>query len=321
MSSSDRDVYAVMSTADLVAPPMNDTTREEEEYYMNKRLWRHSKNDRRRVCYWRIILVLFPAILSLLIGLPLLIVGVWALVHGLRYFSIAAVLLTYAGFGGRVIIMSASMFTAVVIMGVAILLGAIAHILYSRFSGAQKDATHFKRALLISSVIFLLVYIMFLMITVGMALNVSETNKLFANNTFIKNYLDDQSIQETFDSIQHNLKCCGIWTFVTYESIFNNLSVPVSCCNTANPLANETTCPEIVSNARKANQTGLIYSEGCVSQLVSELRYILEVVIASSMLICMIGQLACILTCGITVKVSYSSKIILFNFNEPITVC
>ena len=28
--------------------------------------------------------------------------------------------------------------------------------------------------------------------------------------------------------------------------ILNNFSVPVSCCNTTNPLANETTCPDIV---------------------------------------------------------------------------
>ena len=58
--------------------------------------------------------------------------------------------------------------------------------------------------------------------------------------------------------------------------IFNNLSVPVSCCNTTNPLANETTCPQIVSNAQQSNQTGLIYSEGCVPQLQSVLQYILS---------------------------------------------
>ena len=34
--------------------------------------------------------------------------------------------------------------------------------------------------------------------------------------------------------------------FTDYEQVFNNFSVPVSCCNTTNPLANETTCPDIV---------------------------------------------------------------------------
>ena len=50
------------------------------------------------------------------------------------------------------------------------------------------------------------------------------------------------------------LKCCGLYSFTDYVHIFNNLSVPVSCCNT---------CLErkIVSNATLANQTGQIYTE------------------------------------------------------------
>ena len=107
----------------------------------------------------------------------------------------------------------------------------------------------------------------------------SDTTQLSANTTF-NNYLIDQSVQENFDNVQHNLKCCGVVAFTDYESIFNNLSVPVSCCNTTNPLANETTCPQIVSNAQQSNQTGLIYSEGCVPQLQSVLQYILSVVAA-----------------------------------------
>ena len=57
------------------------------------------------------------------------------------------------------------------------------------------------------------------------------------------------------------LECCGVVAFTDYEDIFNNFSVPVSCCNTTNPLANETTCPKIVTDAQQANQTGLVYSE------------------------------------------------------------
>ena len=105
----------------------------------------------------------------------------------------------------------------------------------------------------------------------------SETSQLSPNT--LNNYLSDQSVQDTFDNIQHNLKCCGVVAFTDYESIFNNLSVPVSCCNTTDPLANETTCREIVvSDAQQADQTGLIYSEGCVPQLQSVLHYILIVV-------------------------------------------
>ena len=111
-----------------------------------------------------------------------------------------------------------------------------------------------------------------------------ETTQLSAKTTF-NNYLSDQSVQENFDNVQHNLKCCGVVAFTDYESIFNNLSVPVSCCNTTNPLANETTCPEIVSNAQQANQTGLIYFERCVPQLQTVLQYILSIVAGVSITI------------------------------------
>ena len=48
--------------------------------------------------------------------------------------------------------------------------------------------------------------------------------------------------------------------FTDYETVFRNFSVPVSCCNTSNPLANE--CPDIVRNSQQMiNQTGLIYPE------------------------------------------------------------
>ena len=85
--------------------------------------------------------------------------------------------------------------------------------------------------------------------------------------------------------------------FIDYEQVFNNFSVPVSCCNTTNPLANETTCPDIVMDANVANITDLIYTEvndsvklfvphlsplilqGCAPQLVSYYHYILSVVL------------------------------------------
>ena len=63
------------------------------------------------------------------------------------------------------------------------------------------------------------------------------------------------------DSMQ--LECCGVMTFSDYEDVFNNFSVPVSCCNTTNPLANKTTCRESIVNAQEANQSNLIYSEVC----------------------------------------------------------
>ena len=61
------------------------------------------------------------------------------------------------------------------------------------------------------------------------------------------------------------LKCCGLYSFTDYENLFNNLSVPASCCNTTHPLVNQSTCPEIITNATLANQTSQIYAEVIIS--------------------------------------------------------
>ena len=123
MSSSDRDGSAVKPTADETVPRMNDTTNKELLYYRTHSFWSgHDDDDDdadiRQVCCWRGFL-LSPGILSLF-GLPVLIVGVWALVQGTSYFSIAVLPIT------SVIIVSALL----VIVGVVMLLGGIAHILF-----------------------------------------------------------------------------------------------------------------------------------------------------------------------------------------------
>ena len=92
------------------------------------------------------------------------------------------------------------------------------------------------------------------------------------------------------------LKCCGVVNFSDYELVFINFSVPVSCCNTTNPLVNETTCPDIVMDTNVANATELIYTEvhkpnydmsssfissflqGCAPKFVPFYHYVLSVV-------------------------------------------
>ena len=269
MFSPDRDVSAAKHHVDVTVPPMNDTTREEKEYYMDNQLLRQLIADSD---VGTVLFLIFPVVLPLH-GLPVLIVGVWALVQGTRYFSIAILPITY------VMIVS----VLLIIVGVGVLLGGIAYFIFLGFSGAHERYVHCARVCSILSVLYALpIVVVALGITAAALIpNLSETSQFSANTTF-NNYLSDQSVQENFDNVQHNLKCCGVVAFTDYESIFNNLSVPVSCCNTTNPLANETTCPEIVSDAQQANQTSLIYSEGCVAQLQSMLQYILSVVAGAS---------------------------------------
>ena len=100
---------------------MSDPTNKEKKYYKDQRLWESDESD--GFCCIRVWSI-SPGILSLL-GLPVLIVGVWALVQA---FSIAMLPTT------SVIIVSALL----VIVGVVMLLGGIAHILFIRFSGAHR---------------------------------------------------------------------------------------------------------------------------------------------------------------------------------------
>ena len=280
MSSLDGDGSTVKPTADETVPRMSDTTGQELEYYKTNSFWSGTDDDDDCAeLYCQRSCLLSPGIVSLL-GLPVLVVGVWALVQGTNYFLIAMLPTT------SVIIVSALL----VIEGVVMVLVGIAYILLIRFSGARErdDKCSFVPIwfILCPAVLYFLPFmVVALGITAGaLTPSLSETTQLSANTTFT-NYLSDQSVQETFDNVQHNLKCCGVVAFTDYESIFNNLSVPVSCCNTTNPLANETTCPQIVSNAQQSNQTGLIYSEGCVPQLQSVLQYILSVVAGVSIMI------------------------------------
>ena len=97
MSSSDRDGSAVKPTADVTVPLMNDTTNEELLYYKTKSFWIHNflenpsgdyYDDNMKMVYCRRSFFLSPGIVSLL-GLSVLIVGVWALVQGTSFFPIA----------------------------------------------------------------------------------------------------------------------------------------------------------------------------------------------------------------------------------------
>ena len=110
--------------------------------------------------------------------------------------------------------------------------------------------------------------------------------------------------------------------FSDYEQVFNNYSVPVSCCDTTNPLANETTCPDIVMDTNVT--TELIYTEvlhhcsvivyhlillqGCVPQLVSYFHYIHSVVAGISIIIgaSQVLVIVCSMTAlGITLLVNF----------------
>ena len=56
------------------------------------------------------------------------------------------------------------------------------------------------------------------------------------------------------------LRCCGVQSFRDYEGVFNNSSIPVSCCNTDNSFDSESLCTDMDVDSI-TNTTELIYTE------------------------------------------------------------
>ena len=82
--------------------------------------------------------------------------------------------------------------------------------------------------------------------------------------------------------------------FKDYRNIFNNASVPVSCCKVTSPSVNHSTCKDIVMNTKSINISKFIYTEvsiyqqmldviifysqGCAPKLEEYFSYILSVI-------------------------------------------
>ena len=56
------------------------------------------------------------------------------------------------------------------------------------------------------------------------------------------------------------LRCCGVQSFRDYEEVFNNSSIPVSCCNTDNSFDSESLCTDMDVDSI-TNTTELIHTE------------------------------------------------------------
>lgn len=67
---------------------MNDTTKAEQKFYENYRLWP------RMVKLLHFVRLLYLGVVSALLGLSVMIVGVWALVQGTSYYQLSARVIT-----------------------------------------------------------------------------------------------------------------------------------------------------------------------------------------------------------------------------------
>ena len=74
-------------------------------------------------------------------------------------------------------------------------------------------------------------------------------------NDGMKNYGKDdfKGVTHTWDLVQENLKCCGVDTWEDWKNVYNNNSVPDSCCKEG-PVEN---CGKDISDPNK------LWTKGC----------------------------------------------------------
>lgn len=76
------------------------------------------------------------------------------------------------------------------------------------------------------------------------------------------------TVTDDWDKFQNTHKCCGAVNFTSYRKVFNNHTVPASCCH---PGLDEMDCTQARLNATAA-ETNKLYIGGCPDTVIGELE-------------------------------------------------
>ncbi|XP_064385010.1 tetraspanin-7-like [Halichondria panicea] len=196
------------------------------------------------------LLIITNSIVGLL-GLAVLILGIWAQVSGRDYFDFLSLGADYSPVGILLIVVG----VFIVVIGIIGIIGAI-------FAG-----TLFGRITLgLYAVILGLLILCEISIGIAAGVKRNDLNSYFrdsAQQTFNESG-SDPSKADTWNTLQTLFDCCGVNSYKDYRYLNGNNSVPASCCN---PNATDF-CDSIRLDV--TNNTGYyISSAGCVDVLVS----------------------------------------------------
>ncbi len=121
------------------------------------------------------------------------------------------------------------------------------------------------------------------LLAAGLILIICQPVWLASNMNIVKNYeesskitfkkqLNNKTIQITWDHYQERFKCCGYRNYSDYQKLYQNHTLPISCCNTTT-LPNVSDCLVAVENVTdKEVNASEIYVEGCPQAIVHYLN-------------------------------------------------
>ncbi|XP_052831278.1 CD63 antigen [Octopus bimaculoides] len=88
-----------------------------------------------------------------------------------------------------------------------------------------------------------------------------------------KNYLHSPGVKKTWDDVQTDFKCCGVKTYTEWYTVFQNSTLPVSCCK------NDKACNTTSSDR---------YTKGCANAFIEWSRSNLAKIAAAGLVLAFI---------------------------------
>jgi hypothetical protein len=232
------------------------------------------------------IILLIVNVFVALLGLAVMIVGAWAKGDSRQYFTIASDDSEYTQVSVLLIVVG----LFVLIIGIV---GAV---------GALFASKAFGRVILIIYAIGLGLLVVCEIaggIAAAVARNSLENVFRDSANTTFQNYnnSDDTSERDTWNQFQKDFRCCGVENYTDYRSIFQNKSVPVSCCDTEKAEKELVDCANVTTDG---NAT-FLYQKGCADALIDAIDHNLGAIAGSAIFLALIQIVGIVMACFVAV--------------------
>lgn len=222
-------------------------------------------------------------IIVTMLGLAVMIIGIWARVNEKKYFEIAD---------------NTQEFTDVtvlaIVLGIFILLIGFVGVL-----GAVFASNKFGRVILmIYAIVLGLLVICEIGGGIAAAVKKDSVENVFRDSTN-RTFDNYNQTSETWDSFQRTFKCCGPFNYTDYSRIFNvNTKVPESCCNRTTEDREQFNCQEVASDYSAADIAAYrIYNEGCADAVIDALRHNLGAIAGGAITIGLLQIVAVVMAC------------------------
>jgi hypothetical protein len=145
----------------------------------------------------------------------------------------------------------------------------------------------------------------YFVIVVFVCIIITQLENVFRDsaNTTFQNYnnSDDTSERDTWNQFQKDFRCCGVENYTDYESIFQNKSVPVSCCNSEKIEKESANCTALTRDVYAGNNADFLYQQGCADALIDAIDHNLGAIAGSAIFLALIQIVGIVMACFVAV--------------------